>query len=334
MKGILKSPLLLKNEIFLLEAKYNRDNANYPYNILRKNFEKHGITLSTMDQINGLPDFEIHFNVQNKSKSEWNYLLLLENELIDINNKKIPAFYRKIFTWNDELVDGHKYIKICLPNKFEYPQINGYLDRDIFCTMIASNKTTHKFTFNELYSERVEIIKWFEKNNFNNFKLYGSGWDMPAPIISGPLGQLSLKFFKIINTNLKFQTKRFHSWCGQIKSKNEILRRSRFSICYENVSYPGYITEKIFDSFFSGCIPVYWGASNINNYINTNCFIDRRVFSNNDELFLYLKSLTEFDYLRYQVNITNYLRGPQAKKFEAESFAHIVTNSIIKDLFK
>lgn len=38
----------------------------------------------------------------------------------------------------------------------------------------------------------------------------------------------------------------------------------------------GYITEKIFDCFFPGVIPIYWGAENVTDYIPQDTFIDRR----------------------------------------------------------
>lgn len=42
--------------------------------------------------------------------------------------------------------------------------------------------------------------------------------------------------------------------------KIEFLRQYRFNICPENSDTPGYVTEKLFDSFEAGCIPIYWGA--------------------------------------------------------------------------
>ena len=36
----------------------------------------------------------------------------------------------------------------------------------------------------------------------------------------------------------------------------------------------GYVTEKIFDAFKAGCVPVYWGAENITKYVPAECFID------------------------------------------------------------
>ena len=41
---------------------------------------------------------------------------------------------------------------------------------------------------------------------------------------------------------------------------------------------PGYMTEKIWDSFKAKTVPVYWGASNIEEYVPKNCFIDYRDF--------------------------------------------------------
>ena len=42
--------------------------------------------------------------------------------------------------------------------------------------------------------------------------------------------------------------------------KFKFLANYRFNLCPENSLGEGYITEKIFDSIRSGCIPIYWGA--------------------------------------------------------------------------
>jgi alpha(1,3/1,4) fucosyltransferase len=44
--------------------------------------------------------------------------------------------------------------------------------------------------------------------------------------------------------------------------KKKYLEGFLFNICPENSSTPGYVTEKLFQSFDSGCIPIYWGDSN------------------------------------------------------------------------
>ncbi|WP_395002542.1 glycosyltransferase family 10 domain-containing protein [uncultured Helicobacter sp.] len=46
-------------------------------------------------------------------------------------------------------------------------------------------------------------------------------------------------------------------------TKRKWLQQYRFHICFENSSYPGYLTEKLFDAYAAGCIPIYWGDTSL-----------------------------------------------------------------------
>lgn len=46
-------------------------------------------------------------------------------------------------------------------------------------------------------------------------------------------------------------------------SKREWLKGYKFNLCFENTSYPGYFTEKLFQAFSAGCIPIYWGDTSL-----------------------------------------------------------------------
>ncbi|MDE6886408.1 MAG: hypothetical protein K2P17_05175 [Helicobacteraceae bacterium] len=46
-------------------------------------------------------------------------------------------------------------------------------------------------------------------------------------------------------------------------SKHKWLQHYKFNICFENASYNGYLTEKLFDAFAAGCIPIYWGDTSL-----------------------------------------------------------------------
>ena len=61
-------------------------------------------------------------------------------------------------------------------------------------------------------------------------------------------------------------------------------------------------TPEIFDAFIAGCVPVYWGAKNITDYVSSDCFIDRREFKNNQELYRYMKNMNDDEYLKYLIN--------------------------------
>lgn len=44
-----------------------------------------------------------------------------------------------------------------------------------------------------------------------------------------------------------------------VPSKASIFRQYRFALVFENDLYPGYVTEKAFDAWHCGSIPLYWG---------------------------------------------------------------------------
>lgn len=82
---------------------------------------------------------------------------------------------------------------------------------------------------------------------------------------------------------------------GELHSKLDTLRaldRHKFAICFENVYHPlwshNYLTERIFDCFRSKTIPIYFGASNIEELVPPNFFINYNEFRNTEELSEYL----------------------------------------------
>lgn len=51
-------------------------------------------------------------------------------------------------------------------------------------------------------------------------------------------------------------------WDKYNNDKYEYLKTFRFNICAENDNTPNYVTEKLFDAFICGCVPLYYGADN------------------------------------------------------------------------
>ena len=112
--------------------------------------------------------------------------------------------------------------------------------------------------------------------------------------------------------------------------KKRILKNYKFSICFENSkNYDGWITEKIFHCFFSGCVPIYYGASNICDIIPKNCYIDYRNFKNNEELTNFLENMSNKTYQNHIKSIKKYLTSNKfIEGFGIDSF----TNTIIKEI--
>lgn len=48
-----------------------------------------------------------------------------------------------------------------------------------------------------------------------------------------------------------------------VEDKHKWLQNYKFNLCFENSSYPGYLTEKLFDAYNAGCVPIYWGDTSL-----------------------------------------------------------------------
>ena len=123
-----------------------------------------------------------------------------------------------------------------------------------------------------------------------NFDLFGYGWDKRH--FNG-----ILRPFNRIPFARNFLYRSNPSYQGITKSKVNTFSKYKYSLCFENCIKKGYITEKIFDSMFAGCIPIYLGCPNISNEIGNDIFIDMRDFSSYKELYKYLKKMPKKDYL-------------------------------------
>ncbi len=324
-----------KNKIFDTDAPTNRDNYYYPYYLLRKKCYESDILLNTYDYLDknkektyGLVFFDIPKNIEhyiNDYHSHEKYLVIWESTVVHPNNWIIEfhKYFKKIFTWNDKVIDNNKYIKFHWPNKIPENLDFNLLKKNKLCTMISG----HKFKSHplELYTERVKAIRWFERHHPEDFDLYGMGWDTYC--FKGALSALNR--FTLLTKNIR---PNYPSYKGTVEKKRDVYERYKFSICYENAcNIPGYITEKIFDCFFAGCVPIYWGAPNVTDFIPEDTFIDKRKFNSYEELYDYLINMTDEEYLGYLAAIKNFIKSPKIYPFSAECFADTIISEILKN---
>lgn len=61
---------------------------------------------------------------------------------------------------------------------------------------------------------------------------------------------------------------------GPVQDKLEFLSHYKFTLCFENSSYPGYTTEKLLEAKKAGCVPIYWGNPEIEKEFNPESFIN------------------------------------------------------------
>jgi hypothetical protein len=102
----------------------------------------------------------------------------------------------------------------------------------------------------------------------------------------------------------------------------KLVSEYKFIITFENCKKNMYITEKILHGYYSLCIPIYWGSSNIHEFYNPDSFIyiedynknsvDKAIekiieIDNNDDMYLHMvnNKVFNFDIDEYFDNIKN-----------------------------
>ncbi|POB13201.1 glycosyltransferase family 10 domain-containing protein [Halobacteriovorax sp. DA5] len=299
--------------------------GDHEYSYLQKYFNKIGYSLDTYrnyDLKKIKPDFCIFLDMPFKSirsiiPSDVKKILILREPYLvrkdnyDINKHKD---FDKVLTWNEELLEkGGKYIFYPSTRFFKENFVKreiSYCDKKFLCLINGNLSSRVK---GELYSERVNVAKWFERNQPDVFDLWGRGWD---------------KFtIKLGNKFLRLKKPLFirPSWRGEIDNKLKCLSGYKFAICFENSkNNNNYITEKIFDCFLSGAVPIYFGAPNVTKFIPKSCFIDYREFKDINDMYSYLINISEDRYLEYQSEIERFLSSKHSSTFSIENWSFAI----------
>ncbi len=195
---------------------------------------------------------------------------------------RASGVYTKIFLHSRGYGDAYGFF-----DYFQYWNRNITSDlfdspKEKFLTLMNGNVTPHALSakikgrrFHEFYGERIKAIRYFSA--VPGFDLYGWRWDkMPRHPFYFYYGKYAKK-----------------AWKGAPEDKTVALSPYKFSICFENCEAPSWISEKIYDCFAAGCIPVYLGAPDIADFVPPECFIDFRKFKSYEELHKFLVSLSE-----------------------------------------
>ncbi len=226
---------------------------------------------------------------------------------------RLPSAYyepcSRVYTWNDDLVDGIKFFKLYYP--YLMPMLDPlppYENRKL-CVIVSGSDNEYPEREHELYSERMKMVEFFETKPEGDFDIYGRFW----------------------------VKRHYRDFRGAIpgdhsgEEKISTLEKYRFSICFENTkNINGYISEKIFGCFAAGCIPIYWGATNIETYIPKECFIDYRDFKDREELYQFMKNMPKAVYDQYVDAIRQFLKSEKAQLFSPDHFGKIFYEAIYR----
>jgi hypothetical protein len=208
--------------------------------------------------------------------------------IIGINDRNINYDYNKI------------YILLCVENCYGHNHFNHYNNygnfgnkniKIYFYNHINKIIQTYKYIaipiiynqidyFNKYYNDiKPSIITQFKDKKFC---LFVSNNDFRSDIKDNIKG--FLQKIDVCDSIGKYKNLILNKSCYHSIELMNVFNKYKFIFVCENSLSDGYITEKIFNCFFSRTIPIYNGCDTINYYFNKNCFINANDINNINKL--------------------------------------------------
>lgn len=125
-----------------------------------------------------------------------------------------------------------------------------------------------------------------------------------------------------------------------VDNKLNWMSNYKFSITFENSSYPGYTTEKLMHALITDTIPIYWGNPNASQDFNPKAFINCHDFKSFDEVVDLVMEIDQNDNLYKEYLSQPYLVDGKERDFCKEEnivakFDEIISsNKIYVPVFK
>ena len=183
-------------------------------------------------------------------------------------NFRLPLWYLWIDWWNENSSDNLNVI--C-------SQSHHYIGKNLLDSNLVP--TPENIKSNIYSSEDI-----WNRPNFCSM-LVGNVEESSIKIRSKVFNDINTNIDKIHGYGLAFNN-RFEG------NKINLLKNFRFNVCYENSVHEGYVTEKLFDAKFAGCIPIYYGDIKYSEIdFNKNCFINRFNFDSDIDFISFIKSI-------------------------------------------
>ena len=260
-------------------------NDNYFTNLLRKEWE---IEISDTpdyiicsvfgDSVNGAPH-----GINYKNYNCTRILFTGENTRPDFENYQ----YNFGFDYNDD----PRYYRLPLyvmygdPSELlikpPFERISA--ERTKFCSFVVGNPTP------------TERLNFFDK--LSRYKFIESGGPVRNNIGKIDNGKLVIGGRVLPDKKVE--------WCRQYK----------FALCFENASYPGYTTEKLFHAMQSNAIPIYWGNPLVAQDFNPASFVDAGKFENYDLAIEHIKNIDNNDSLYREIYEQPYYPNNQLTEY-------------------
>jgi hypothetical protein len=219
---------------------------------------------------------------------------------------------RNVLPWQTRkylvMVAGNKYWKI---RRSKIRNIIATI-RDLLLRRPVRFSKEHSSS--QLHDERLAAISYFGKTG--TLDLYGSDWSN--------LSNLPLRWQRELSTLIPLLNPK------ECNDKLATIANYKFALCFENIEFPGYVTEKIIDCLAAKVVPIYWGAPDILEFIPETCFIDGRRFRSFEELETHLKNISEQAWVNIIRHGSEFLESIDGHRYSHTGFAEQVEEMLIR----
>lgn len=306
------------------DLRLNRDDTLLPFLKLKTRLEETGAQVHTADRLFSQNDAESsadyyslgvldnYVQVADRQSVRLRAFVIFEPPVVDPRPyRALPALtkaFDEVYVHNTtgdgfslDGVDSSKLRKLYWPQPREDVMEVLWSNQDRLDRLVVINGNhIPRRVPNELYSRRIEAMAGLAK--LNAVDLYGRGWDRWWSRAS-----MWWPYWKHRRTLMSI-------YKGACDSKYEVLSRHKFSLCFENMAMQGYVTEKIFDCFYAGTVPLYLGAPDIEDLIPASAYIDCRKFPTWQAMWAHVVSLPADDIEAMRQCGRDFVRGAAARR--------------------
>lgn len=276
---------------------------------------------------------------------------LVENGLVVVDEHNFADFYlSNDFTSRDQdklacFARNRRILLVCEP-KIVLPENYKSKIRKEFGLIISRNiKDKENYLQHPQYWERVvpdrkkrknalviinaNKISLVKGNNYGLRKicskkfpfvdLYGHDWDMK---FNRKIKELLIAIRRNLQTATPISFASIVLWLspnpkslGIVESKSAVMSGYKYALIIENENT--YVSEKIFDAFFSGCIPVYVGPTINNLIIPEELYISALPSVEGVRKSIY--KVQEIDYEKWIIRLNAWLSSTETQDYWGES---------------
>ncbi len=323
---------------------------------LRRQLAAAGIDLATQD-LHPVEDSELviaidqvaFFQTYERRPGQRIYLIINEPATYfpAVWRRENHVVFDRVFTYDYTLADGDRYVHHYFAlDLADYPPPVPVTEADfaqrkllvLMAGMLELNRP--RAASPSLLYARYRTLAWFGRHWPDQFDFFSRGIEDKIYRSFPGLGVMQRVLPPALTRRLADavarRRRRFVEGLNRgpvpADAKLATIRRYRFAVCYENSRLPGYVSEKVFDCLFSGCVPVYLGEPDIGRFIPAACLVRRADFASDAALAGFLRRMPYADYAGYIAAAARFLQSPEMEKFGSAANARLIAGVLLADL--